>query len=68
MAAPLRIKVIGDPVELQKALNLPGGIVEELILVDPKMIKIEAVTKMTVPAFKGQISKKLSTVPPEAKN
>lgn len=67
MAAPIRIKVIGDPVELQKALNLPGGIVEELILVDPKMIKIEAVTKMTIPPFKGQISKKLSTVPIEAK-
>lgn len=66
MAPPYIITAIGDSKTLAGALKLPGGIVEELREIDPKMVKIEAVDKVKVPAFKGSMMFKYGKVPKEA--
>lgn len=60
---PVRIQALGDREELYKSLQLPGGPVEEMTSVDPKMVEVEKVDKFTVPAFSGAMSPKISTAP-----
>ncbi len=47
------IRAIGDPATLQNALNLPGGVADQLRQIDPSMIQLHKVARVVVPAFSG---------------
>lgn len=63
--APIRIQALGDPANLMNGLKLPGGPVNELQQTDPKMVQIEKIDKMTIPAYSGATSTRLGVVPGE---
>lgn len=65
-AAPVRIQALGDPNTLFDGMKLPGGPIEELMGVDPKMVLMEKLDKLSVPAFSGASSPKLSTAPDQS--
>lgn len=50
---PFVIKAIGDPVTLQGAMNLPGGVAAGLRRVDPEMFKMQKAAHLLVPAYAG---------------
>ncbi len=62
-AAPIRIQALGNPIDLENGMMLPGGPIKELLEVDPKMVTMEKLDKMNVPAFNGALAKKLATAP-----
>lgn len=62
IASPIKIRAIGDSDTLLGALRMPGGIVEELRSVNPKMITLEAVKNMTLPAYSGSTSRRYAKV------
>ncbi len=64
-AAPITIQALGESIELERGMALPGGPIEELIQTDPTMVSIERVDKMTLPAFNGALRIKLGEVPEE---
>jgi len=51
IAPPYVIKAIGKPDVLQKALELPGGIADDLYNLD--MIEVRKISDMVVPAYTG---------------
>ncbi len=58
IAPPVAIRAIGDPKTLMGAMNLPGGVFEELRSVDPAMVKIEPAKELLLPAYDGATSRK----------
>lgn len=62
-AAPVIIRAIGEPETLQGGLNLPGGVLDEIRQTDPAMVQLEKLKKITVPAFVGSTTFKVSKVP-----
>jgi uncharacterized protein YlxW (UPF0749 family) len=67
IASPVVIRAIGDPDTLEGALNLPGGVLEELKQLDPDMIQIERVKKHHFPAYTGSTARSMLSVPKESK-
>lgn len=63
VASPIRIRAIGDPETLKGALNLPGGILDELRSVDPSMVRLEDVPVINLPAYSGPTARRFATVP-----
>ncbi len=53
MASPFTILAIGDPQTLEGALLTPGGVLADILEVDPKMVEIKRHEKVRVPAFSG---------------
>ncbi|MFQ3610493.1 MAG: DUF881 domain-containing protein [Fimbriimonadales bacterium] len=53
MASPFTILAIGDPKTLESALTMQGGVLADILEVDPKMVEIKALDKVTVPAYSG---------------
>lgn len=66
-AAPIRIQALGDPQTLFDGMQLPGGPIKELMDIDPKMVMLEKLDKMTLPAYSGALTRKLSVAPGEKK-
>lgn len=62
-APPYRIQALGDPNTLYGGMATNGGVIAEITEVDPKMVLMEKLDKLTVPAFSGAMSPKLSTAP-----
>lgn len=67
IAPPVEIQAIGETATLLGAMNMPGGILEELRTVDVNMVKIEPAKKLFLPAYDGATTFKVAKVP-EAKN
>ena len=67
IASPVIIRAIGEPDTLQGGIDLPGGVFTEMRSLDPSMVQIEQVKKLHFPAFTGQTTKSLLTVPKETK-
>jgi uncharacterized protein YlxW (UPF0749 family) len=53
IASPIKIRAIGDPDTLMGGLKMPGGVYDQLKQVDPRMVAIEPVKDMTLPAYSG---------------
>jgi uncharacterized protein YlxW (UPF0749 family) len=51
LRAPYRIEVIGNPKELNAALQMPDGIVEARALKPLRMIQIEEIQRLVLPAY-----------------
>ncbi len=62
IASPIKIRALGDSDTLLGALRMPGGIVDELRSVNPKMITLEPVKNMTLPAYSGSTSRRYAKV------
>lgn len=58
IASPIVIQALGDSKSLKGALEMPGGIHEEITRIDPKMMEIVLVDKMLLPAYSGSTEKK----------
>jgi len=58
IASPIKIRAIGDPDTLMGGMKMPGGVVEQLREVDPRMINIEAEKDMTLPAYSGPTTRR----------
>ena len=55
LSGPFTIWAIGNAANLQSALQMPGGLVEKLMLEPLGMISIERRTDIKIPAFSGSI-------------
>ena len=62
IAAPIKIRGIGDTETIMGGLTMPGGIIDELKQVNPRMVTIESVKSMTLPAYTGPTSRKFAKV------
>lgn len=67
IASPVVIRAIGDSDTLFGGMNLPGGVLDDIRLTDPKMVEIEPVQKMRMPAYSGTTTFKLAKVPEDKK-
>lgn len=67
ISSPVEIRAIGDPKTLHSSLNMPGGVLEEIRMVDPGMVKIEIVESLRLPAFSGPTSFQQAKVPDPSK-
>lgn len=56
LAPPFIIEAIGDPENLESALKMRGGFVEQQILAFNLRFTLEKVEDLTIPAYKGTIS------------
>lgn len=56
LAPPYIIETIGDPKNLQQALLMPGGFIENQILSFNLQFEIQPVDELRIPAYKGGIS------------
>lgn len=65
IASPVAIKAIGDAGTLAGGMNLNDGVLSEIRSFDPKMVTIEVVKTMRLPAFVGRTEFRLGTVPKE---
>jgi uncharacterized protein YlxW (UPF0749 family) len=63
VAPPIKIRAIGDSDTLAGALGMPGGIIDELKQVNPRMVSIEPVKNMTLPAYTGVTTRRYAIVP-----
>ena len=53
VASPIKIRAIGDPDTMLGGFKMPGGVYDQLKQVDPRMVNIEPVKDMTLPAYTG---------------
>ena len=67
IASPIRIRAIGDSDTMMGGLKMPGGVVDQLRQVDPRMVAIESVKDMTLPAYSGPTSRRYAKVASGAK-
>jgi uncharacterized protein YlxW (UPF0749 family) len=58
IASPIKIRAIGNPETLLGGLKMPGGVYQQLQEVDPRMVTIEDVKEMTLPAYSGPTTRK----------
>ncbi len=56
LAPPYEIEAIGDPENLENALMMPGGFVEQQILSFNLKFVIEKMDEVLIPAYKGSIT------------
>lgn len=63
IASPVVIRAIGDSDTLFGAMNLPGGILDDIRQTDPKMVEIQPIQKMRIPPFSGPTTFKIAEVP-----
>lgn len=67
ISSPIVIRAVGDPGTLKGALDLPGGIIDELKEVNPRMVDVETVKSLTLPAFTGPTSRSYAKVVTDSK-
>ena len=66
IASPVMVRAIGDAVTLVGAMQLPGGILDELNQQDTSMVQMDKVAKHRFKAFNGTTGRKFLTVPKES--
>ncbi len=64
IASPITIKAIGNPKDLYGGVNIPRGVLDEIRLVDPNMVKVDVVDMQHLPAWSGPITRKYAKEPP----
>jgi len=67
IASPVVVRAIGDSDTLFGAINLPGGILDEIRRTDPKMVEVDPVQKMRLPGYSGPTTFKVAQVSGDAK-
>jgi len=67
IASPIVIRAIGESKTLYGALNIPGGVLDEIRQTDPSMVEIEMVANQRLPAYAGNTSRSMLTLPKETK-
>lgn len=67
IASPIVIRAIGDASTLMGAMNLPGGVLDELRGVDKAMVQLDRVSKHRFKAYNGNTTRRYLTVPKESK-
>jgi uncharacterized protein YlxW (UPF0749 family) len=68
IAPPVVVEAIGDPQTLSGALNLRGGVIEEIRQTGgEQMVTIRSVTKMRLPAYSGATTRRFAKDPKEPK-
>lgn len=67
IASPIVIRAIGDPSTLMGAMNLAGGVLDELREVDKSMVQLDRVAKHRFRAYNGNTTRRFLTVPKETK-
>jgi uncharacterized protein YlxW (UPF0749 family) len=65
ISSPVRIRAIGEPETLMGAMNMPGGVLSEIRSQDDRMVEMEAVKKMTLPAYSGPTGYRFGALPKE---
>ena len=55
---PYVVRAIGNPNTMQVAMNLPGGVADQLRGMDPAMIKMQQAKHLVVPAYSGPTQSK----------
>lgn len=63
VASPIRILAIGDPNTMLGALNLPGGVLEELRSVDEEMAIVQAKSHIKLAAYSGPTTRRYAAPP-----
>ncbi len=53
MASPFVIHAIGAPQTLESAMRMPGGVLQDIIEADPKMVEIKQLASVRIPAYTG---------------
>ncbi|MDI9639961.1 DUF881 domain-containing protein [Kamptonema cortianum] len=66
IASPIEIKAIGETQTLLGAINMPGGVLEELRDVDPGMVKVEPADMLFLKPYDGILKFKSARVPEPA--
>lgn len=59
IGTPVVIQAIGNSEQLKTSIEMPGGIWDEIRQTDPRMITVEEVSKMDLPAFTGRTGFKI---------
>jgi len=67
IASPIKIRAIGDPSAMMGGLKIPGGVIDQLKEVDPRMVDIAPVKDMTIPAYSGPTTRRFAKVPAPTK-
>lgn len=67
LAPPVVIRAIGDPQTILGAMNLPGGVVQEIRKTDERMVEISARQYLRLPAFAGPTTKQFAKIPKDTK-
>ena len=67
IASPVVIRAVGEADTLFGGMNLPGGVLEEIRMTDPKMVEIQPVQRMRLPAYSGTTTFKFAKVPEDKK-
>ncbi len=65
IASPVVVQAIGEPKTLNGAMELPGGILAEIRSTDPKMVELQQMKEMKLPAYSGSTTKRYLTEPKE---
>jgi uncharacterized protein YlxW (UPF0749 family) len=63
IATPVKIDAIGDRQTLLGAINMPGGPLDEIKLVDSQMVEVAIVEQHRLSAFTGSMSSKFAKIP-----
>jgi len=63
IASPITIKAIGNKKDLFGGVNIPRGVLDEIRLVDPNMVKVELVDNHHLPAWSGATTRKYAKEP-----
>lgn len=66
IASPVVVKALGDPATMGGGLNLNDGVLSDIRDMDPKMVSIEMVKSMSLPAYAGRTEFRLGKVPKES--
>lgn len=67
VSSPIVIEAIGDPKILASAMNLRGGVLQDLRDMNPGMVQVDIANQMKLPAYTGPTARKFVTVPKETK-
>lgn len=63
IASPIIIRAVGDPKTLLGAMNLPGGVLDELKQIDPSMVQVDTAQSMILDAYTGSTSHRFTHLP-----
>lgn len=63
VSSPIVIQAIGDPKILASAMNLKGGVMQDLRDLEPGMVSVEPAKMIKLPAYTGPTSRKFITLP-----
>ena len=67
VASPIVIRAIGNPKTLTGAMNLPGGVLQELKQIDPSMVQMETAQSMIINAYTGSTADRFAHIPVASK-